>query len=64
MFPGMFMRKPDKQVALKQLRVHVAMFGSWVVAIRVAPYLLHYFSDNNDELVLDFFLIRLIRCES
>ncbi|KAL7585924.1 mitochondrial import receptor subunit TOM6 homolog [Lactuca sativa] len=54
MFPGMFMRKPDKEAALKQLRVHVAMFGSWVVAIRVAPYVLHYFSGSKDELVLDF----------
>ncbi|KAJ0935589.1 putative mitochondrial import receptor subunit TOM6 [Helianthus annuus] len=27
MFPGMFMRKPDKEAALKQLRVHVALFG-------------------------------------
>nr|XP_043626889.1 mitochondrial import receptor subunit TOM6 homolog [Erigeron canadensis] len=54
MFPGMFMRKPDKEVALKELRFHVALFGSWVVAIRAAPYILHYFSDNKDELVLDF----------
>nr|GEW17789.1 mitochondrial import receptor subunit TOM6 homolog [Tanacetum cinerariifolium] len=70
MFPGMFMRKPDKAVALKQLRVHVGLFGAWVAAIRlrvhvglfgawvaairVAPYVLHYFSDTKDELVLDF----------
>ncbi|PWA44448.1 hypothetical protein CTI12_AA244720 [Artemisia annua] len=50
----MFMRKPDKKAALKQLRVHVAMFGSWVVAIRAAPYILHYLSGSKDELVLDF----------
>ncbi|KAL8239439.1 hypothetical protein R6Q59_016006 [Mikania micrantha] len=54
MFPGMFMRKPNKEAALKQLRVHVALFGAWVAAIRVAPYVLHYFSDSKDELVLDF----------
>ncbi|XP_024959984.1 mitochondrial import receptor subunit TOM6 homolog [Cynara cardunculus var. scolymus] len=54
MFPGMFMRKPDKEAALKQLRVHVALFGAWVAAIRVTPYVLHYFSDSKDELVLDF----------
>ncbi|KAF5814362.1 putative mitochondrial import receptor subunit TOM6 [Helianthus annuus] len=53
MFPGMFMRKPDKEAALKQLRVHVALFGGWVAAIRVAPYVLHYFSGSKDELVLD-----------
>ncbi|KAF1896818.1 hypothetical protein Lal_00034519 [Lupinus albus] len=31
MFPGMFMRKPDKAAALKQLKSHAAMFGTWVV---------------------------------
>ncbi|KAJ6985446.1 hypothetical protein NC653_023409 [Populus alba x Populus x berolinensis] len=29
MFPGLFMKKPDKAEALKQLRSHVAMFGAW-----------------------------------
>ncbi|GKA31573.1 mitochondrial import receptor subunit TOM6 [Tanacetum coccineum] len=52
MFPRMFMRKPDKADALKHLRVHVELFGAWVAAIRVAPYVLHYFSDTKDELVL------------
>ncbi|KAJ8572300.1 hypothetical protein K7X08_008811 [Anisodus acutangulus] len=28
MFPGMFMRKPDKTAALKQLKTHVALFDS------------------------------------
>lgn len=51
MFPGMFMRKPDKEAALKQLKSHVAMFGVWVAVIRVTPYILHYFSD--DELKLE-----------
>ncbi|KAI5390317.1 hypothetical protein KIW84_075576 [Lathyrus oleraceus] len=32
MFPG-FMRKPDKTAALKELKAHVAMFGTWVVVI-------------------------------
>ncbi|KAI4367648.1 hypothetical protein MLD38_023359 [Melastoma candidum] len=54
MFPGMFMRKPDKAEALKQLKVHVAMFGAWVAVIRAAPYVLHYFSTDKDELKLDF----------
>jgi hypothetical protein len=54
MFPGMFMRKPDKAEALKQLRTHVALFGSWVVIIRAAPYVLSYFSDSKDELKIDF----------
>ncbi|KAM3377070.1 mitochondrial import receptor subunit TOM6 [Capsicum galapagoense] len=54
MFPGMFMRKPDKAAALKQLKTHVVLFGAWVVAIRVTPYILHYFSDHNEELKLDF----------
>lgn len=53
MFPGMY-QKPDKKAALKQLRVHGAMFGAWVVAIRVTPYILHYFSDQKQELSLDF----------
>ncbi|XP_031389702.1 mitochondrial import receptor subunit TOM6 homolog [Punica granatum] len=54
MFPGMFMRKPDKAEALKQLRTHVTMFGVWVAVIRVTPYVLHYFSDEKEELKLDF----------
>nr|GMD84346.1 mitochondrial import receptor subunit TOM6 homolog [Ipomoea batatas] len=35
MFPGMFMRKPNKAASLKQLKAHVGMFGAWVVAIRI-----------------------------
>ncbi|RAL38863.1 hypothetical protein DM860_015224 [Cuscuta australis] len=58
MFPGMFMRKPDKAVALKQLKNHVAMFGAWVVVIRVAPYILHFLSDQKEELILDLRDIR------
>nr|GLL28488.1 mitochondrial import receptor subunit TOM6 homolog [Ipomoea trifida]GMD02620.1 mitochondrial import receptor subunit TOM6 homolog [Ipomoea batatas]GMD05070.1 mitochondrial import receptor subunit TOM6 homolog [Ipomoea batatas]GMD07123.1 mitochondrial import receptor subunit TOM6 homolog [Ipomoea batatas]GMD08696.1 mitochondrial import receptor subunit TOM6 homolog [Ipomoea batatas] len=53
MFPGLFMRKPDKAAALKQLKSHAAMFGAWVVVIRVAPYILHYISDQKEELKLD-----------
>ncbi|XP_059314131.1 mitochondrial import receptor subunit TOM6 homolog [Lycium barbarum] len=53
MFPGMFMRKPDKAAALKQLKTHVVLFGTWVAVIRVAPYILHYFSDQTEELKLD-----------
>ena len=54
MFPGMFMRKPDKAEALKQLKSHVAMFGAWVVVLRVTPCVLHYLSDEKDELKLEF----------
>ena len=53
MFPGMFLRKPDKAAALKQLRSHVAMFGGWVVAIRVTPYILHFLCDEKEELKLE-----------
>ncbi|KAG7035109.1 Mitochondrial import receptor subunit TOM6-like protein, partial [Cucurbita argyrosperma subsp. argyrosperma] len=38
MFPGMFMRKPDKAAALKQLRSHVAMFGVWVAGERLIGF--------------------------
>ncbi|WOH04668.1 hypothetical protein DCAR_0624079 [Daucus carota subsp. sativus] len=53
MFAGMY-GKPDKKAALKQLRTHAAMFGAWVVAIRVTPYVLHYFSHQDQQLSLDF----------
>ncbi|XP_008355673.1 mitochondrial import receptor subunit TOM6 homolog [Malus domestica] len=53
MFP-MFMQKPDKAEALKQLRSHVAMFGAWVIAIRAALYVLHLLSGEKDELKLEF----------
>ncbi|KAL3621203.1 protein translocation complex component [Castilleja foliolosa] len=53
MFPGMFMRKPDKAAALKQLKSHVAMFGVWVAVVRATPYILHYFSDQNEQLQLE-----------
>ncbi|XP_015902888.3 mitochondrial import receptor subunit TOM6 homolog [Ziziphus jujuba] len=54
MFPGMFIRKPDKEAALKQLRTHVAIFGAWVAVIRVTPYVLHYLYGEKDELRLEF----------
>ncbi|XP_019056284.1 PREDICTED: mitochondrial import receptor subunit TOM6 homolog [Tarenaya hassleriana] len=53
MFPGMFMRKPDKAVALKQLRTHVALFAGWVVVVRAAPYVLAYLSDSKEELKIE-----------
>ncbi|KHF97675.1 Mitochondrial import receptor subunit TOM6 -like protein [Gossypium arboreum] len=53
MFPGMFMRKPDKAAALKQLKAHVAMFGVWVAVVRVTPYILHYLSDEKEELKIE-----------
>ncbi|GMP38086.1 hypothetical protein CsSME_00009479 [Camellia sinensis var. sinensis] len=39
MFPSMFARKPDKEVALKQLRTHVAMFGAWVAVTKICSLL-------------------------
>ncbi|CAN4107607.1 unnamed protein product [Withania somnifera] len=54
MFSGMFMRKPDKAAALKQLKTHVLLFGTWVAVIRVTPYILHYLLDQKEELKLDF----------
>ncbi|XP_045819645.1 mitochondrial import receptor subunit TOM6 homolog [Trifolium pratense] len=54
MFPGMFMQKPDKAAALKQLKSHVAMFGTWVVVVRITPYILQFLNRENEELALDF----------
>lgn len=54
MFAGMFARKPDKAVALKQLRTHAIMFGAWVAVVRVTPYILHYLSDEKEELKIEF----------
>ncbi|CAN1123006.1 Mitochondrial import receptor subunit TOM6 homolog, partial [Linum perenne] len=55
MFPGMFMKKPDKAEAYKQLKFHAAMFTAWVAVIRVSPYLLHYLSAaEKEELKLEF----------
>ncbi|KAK7341529.1 hypothetical protein VNO80_24461 [Phaseolus coccineus] len=53
MFPGMFMRKPDKAAALKQLKSHVTMFGAWVLVIRVTPYVLHFLTAEKEELKLE-----------
>ncbi|XP_058755435.1 mitochondrial import receptor subunit TOM6 homolog [Vicia villosa] len=52
MFPG-FMRKPDKTAALKELKTHVAMFGTWVVVVRLTPYILHFLNRESDELKLE-----------
>lgn len=53
MFPGFMMRKPDKAAALKQLKVHVALFGAWVAAVRITPYVLHYLLAESEELRLE-----------
>lgn len=47
------MRKPDKAVALKQLRTHVTKFGAWVALIRVTPYILHYLSGEKEDFKLE-----------
>lgn len=36
-------RKPDAKKAYKELRANLVMFGTMVVTIRVAPYLLHLY---------------------
>ncbi|CAN0913873.1 Mitochondrial import receptor subunit TOM6 homolog [Linum grandiflorum] len=55
MFPGMFLKKPDKAAAYKELKFHAAMFAGWVAVIRISPYLLHYLSAaEKEELKLDF----------
>ncbi|KAL2592565.1 hypothetical protein AAZX31_12G078100 [Glycine max] len=61
MFPGMFMRKPDKAAALKQLKSHVVMFQAWVVVIQVTPYVLHFLSTEKEELKLELYLLTLPR---
>ncbi|XP_019096849.1 PREDICTED: mitochondrial import receptor subunit TOM6 homolog [Camelina sativa] len=53
MFPGVFMQKPEKSVALKELKSHVALFAACVVLIRSATYVLSYFSDSMEELKID-----------
>lgn len=35
-------RKPDPELAKKELRTHALYLAGWVVAIRVLPYLLHF----------------------
>jgi hypothetical protein len=40
----MFMpRRPDKKKAAAELRQSAILFGTLVVTVRVAPYLLHLF---------------------
>ncbi|XP_019092243.1 PREDICTED: mitochondrial import receptor subunit TOM6 homolog [Camelina sativa] len=53
MFPGVFMQKPDKAVALKELKSHVTLFGACVVLVRSATYVLSYFSDSMEDLKIN-----------
>ena len=52
MFLGQ-MRRPDKATAYKQLKQHLALMGAFVAVIRVTPYVLHYLSQEKEELKLE-----------
>lgn len=48
MFLGGIPRRPEKGVAYKQLRTHIAIMGVWVAIIRVTPYVLHFLSEEEE----------------
>lgn len=54
MFLGAIPRRPDKATAYKQLKVHLATVGAFVVVLRAVPYVLHFLSKEKEELKLDF----------
>ncbi|KAL4180430.1 hypothetical protein AMTRI_Chr13g125240 [Amborella trichopoda] len=53
MFLGAIPRRPDKETAYKQLKSHVTLFGAFVLAVRVVPYVLHFINKEKEELKLD-----------
>ncbi|KAG1347972.1 mitochondrial import receptor subunit TOM6 [Cocos nucifera] len=53
MFLGAMPRRPDKATAYKQLKTHLTIMGAWVAVIRVTPYILHYLSQEKEELKLE-----------
>ncbi|XP_058081216.1 mitochondrial import receptor subunit TOM6 homolog [Magnolia sinica] len=53
MFLGAIPRRPDKAVAYKQLKTHLMIMGAWVAVIRITPYVLHYLSQDIEELKLE-----------
>ncbi|CAD5168959.1 mitochondrial import receptor subunit TOM6 homolog [Musa acuminata AAA Group] len=53
MFLGGFPRRPDKATAYKQLKRHLGIMGAFIVVIRVTPYVLHYLSQEKEELKLE-----------
>lgn len=54
MFLGAIPARPDKETAYKQLKVHLALMGACVAAIRVTPYILHFLTKEKEELKLEF----------
>ena len=42
MFLGAMPRKPSKEAAYKELRMHLGIMAGCIAAIRAAPYILHY----------------------
>ena len=45
-------RRPDKAVALNQLRQHLTMMGVWLAALRLTPYVLHLIYRDVEKLEL------------
>lgn len=49
----MFMRKPDRETAYRQLKKNLACFAACIAVIRITPYVLHFLSQEKEELVLE-----------
>ncbi|XP_020091465.1 mitochondrial import receptor subunit TOM6 homolog [Ananas comosus] len=54
MFLGAIPRRPDKATAYKQLKTHLAIMGTWIAVIRVTPYILHFLTQEKEELKFEF----------
>ncbi|XP_077216394.1 translocase of the outer mitochondrial membrane 6 [Tasmannia lanceolata] len=54
MFLGQIPRRPDKATAYKQLKTHLMIMGVWVSIIRITPYVLHYLTNEPEQLKLEF----------
>nr|DAD40600.1 TPA_asm: hypothetical protein HUJ06_014923 [Nelumbo nucifera] len=57
MFLGGFPRKLDRATLLKQLGMHMTMFGIWMAAVvrglELSLSVLHYLCEDKEELKLD-----------
>ena len=55
-FSDMFMsgpnRRPDKAVAMNQLRQHLTMMVVWLAAVRLTPFVLHLIFKDAEKLEL------------
>ncbi|XP_020275959.1 mitochondrial import receptor subunit TOM6 homolog [Asparagus officinalis] len=47
------LRRPDKATAHKELKKHLSLMAAWIAVIRVTPYVLHYLSQEKEELKLE-----------